>query len=302
MGKKIKNCCLILKELLPWFSGAVAVLSSNWAADAWLKTFNTWSYGTRGTLSYQGAFEIGFFIVMVCILYVQRDKFFTPRTRYFSNKPAEQREHLIIFLSSLNKNLKTIEGVPEGLSISGDIDKDIRTLESLKQQRMPNWPWEMSLRAIRHHTEPLNIGPLKTVTVICSKESIQQAPFFYNICRQYDRLEGVVIQFLSNKKQKIQLEPLRGIDSTSIPGFDFESFDEMSEALGVLLKEFKKKGIRGREIMVDITGGQKPTSVVGAAMTFNQEIKAQYIQTNPPWDVKSYDVILVAPSTGKLTI
>ncbi len=43
--------------------------------------------------------------------------------------------------------------------------------------------------------------------------------------------------------------------------------------------------------MIDFTGGQKVTSVVAASLTFNRRIKAQYVQTNPPWQVVSYDVI-----------
>ena len=301
MGVKVRKCCLFVREVSTWFLGAIAVLSANLAADALLKTFNTWSEGTRGAPYYQGAAEIAFFLFMVCILYTQREKFFAPRTRFFSDKTPEQRKHLVIFLSSLSKNLETTEGIPEGLTITGDMVKDIDALVKLKTHQS-NWSWEMPLRAIMHHTEPTRIGPLRTVTIICSKESIHQASFFYKICRQYDRLEGVVFQILCKKNQKLQLEPLRGIDTTSAQGFDFESFDELSEGMGFLLRKFRRRGIRGSEIMIDITGGQKPTSVIGAAMTFNQEINAQYIQTNHPWNVKSYDVILVSPSTGKLTI
>ncbi|MBZ0108767.1 MAG: hypothetical protein K8F52_08850 [Candidatus Scalindua rubra] len=49
--------------------------------------------------------------------------------------------------------------------------------------------------------------------------------------------------------------------------------------------------------MIDITSGQKPTSIVGASMTFNREIKAQYVSTNQPWDVLSYDVLLTSSET-----
>jgi hypothetical protein len=42
------------------------------------------------------------------------------------------------------------------------------------------------------------------------------------------------------------------------------------------------------EIMIDFTGGQKVTSVVAAYISANSKVKAQYVQTNDPWQVKSY--------------
>ena len=69
-----------------------------------------------------------------------------------------------------------------------------------------------------------------------------------------------------------------------------------------LLREFRSKEYAEKDIMIDITGGQKPTSIVGAAMTFNLKIKAQYVQTNKPWGVRSYDVVLSPSKTKGLGI
>ncbi|MBW1992577.1 MAG: hypothetical protein JRI59_10825 [Deltaproteobacteria bacterium] len=81
-------------------------------------------------------------------------------------------------------------------------------------------------------------------------------------------------------------------------GWDFESFDELSHALWFLLRKSPFKNFSAAEVMIDITGGQKPTSVVAAAITFNRPIKAQYVQTNYPWDVISYDVELPSREPG----
>ena len=61
--------------------------------------------------------------------------------------------------------------------------------------------------------------------------------------------------------------------------------------------KMRRKGIPESEIMVDFTGGQKPSSVVAAAVTFNRRVKAQYVQTNRPWNVVSYDLILGTSDT-----
>ena len=80
-------------------------------------------------------------------------------------------------------------------------------------------------------------------------------------------------------------------------GLDFESFDKLTEAFVYLLKLKRFKNAE-ENIMIDITGGQKPTSIVGAAITFNKKIKAQYIQTSGENRALSYDVILASSHTG----
>jgi len=52
--------------------------------------------------------------------------------------------------------------------------------------------------------------------------------------------------------------------------------------------------------MIDFTSGQKPTSIVAATLTFNRKIKAQYVQTNDPWRVLSYDVVYATTDTTGL--
>jgi hypothetical protein len=67
-----------------------------------------------------------------------------------------------------------------------------------------------------------------------------------------------------------------------------------------LLREFKRQHVADDRIMIDFTGGQKVTSVVAASVTFNRTIKAQYVQTNAPHQVISYDILLGSSETGGL--
>jgi sigma54-dependent transcription regulator len=88
-------------------------------------------------------------------------------------------------------------------------------------------------------------------------------------------------------------------------GFNFEHFDELSDALAYLLREFRRGKIGkipDSDIMIDFTGGTKVASVVAAAITFNRSIKAQYVQTNDPWKAISYDILLASPDTGGLGV
>jgi hypothetical protein len=85
-------------------------------------------------------------------------------------------------------------------------------------------------------------------------------------------------------------------------GWDFEQFDDLSRAIWHLLREFKQRRIRDDQVMLDFTGGQKVTSIVAASVTFNRTIKAQYVQTNSPHEVISYDIQLGLSDTGGLGV
>jgi hypothetical protein len=279
------------RELVPWATMALTVLGSHFAADAIMDTFEEWSHGNESVFLLIKVCYLIFFIGMVYLLVRQKDILFRPRTRYLSNEEAEVREHLVLFLSNLPANLEKSDGIPEGLHLSQDINKDIKTMENLKQSLHPvQWVWEMPLRAICHHLENL-----KTLTLICSKESISQVSLFVNICTRY-RIKGLEkIFLLAQEDSRPQIINLMEKNSLSdLHGFNFQSFDELSQAMWYLMRVFRKHGFPECQIMIDITSGQKPTSIVGASMTFNCEIKAQYVSTNKPWEVLSYDILLTS--------
>ena len=301
MAKRIEKTVLRLREASPWVTAALVVLSANWAAIAvWEVVVSLLRGGIRDCWFWPlrtSAFAL--FWILVCLLYLQKTSFFRPHTRHLSNEIAEKRKHLVLFLSHLPATQVVSKGVPEGLILSDDIEKDIAAIETLKKTNSQSrWSWEMSIRGIAHH-----LGELATITLICSKESIVQARLFLDICSQYKRLRRTAFYILARKDGQIELEsPSANEQMTDLRGFDFESFDELSHAIWLLLREFKQKGYQDHEIMIDFTSGQKPTSVVAAAITFNRKIKAQYVQTNPPHKALSYEVIYAPFDTGKVGI
>ena len=299
MKHKIKRTRLKFQKGIPWIIAAVAVLSANWASDALSDTFQLLLDRAEVEIAPLKLIYIAFFIFMVCLLFKQRHSFFRPHTRYLSSEDAEKRKHLVLFLSNLRKELEDTNGIPKGLELSGHITKDLRTIEAFKKSdRGKQWSWEMPLRAINYH-----YGPLETVNLICSKESLFQLNLFKNICGRYDQFKDITFYVLAKKSGHSELISLSSPnDMGGYEGFDFESFDELSSAMWLLLRKFKKKGYPEHEIMIDITGGQKPTSIVGASLTFNRKIKAQYIQTNTPYKALSYDVILAPADTGSFGI
>ncbi len=290
------------REWLPWFAAAIAVVFSSLTATSIWEIVDIWLLKKPGTVSYSGGVFICLFILSVRWSYKQRNNFFPPKARRLVDEDTVKRKHLILFLSWIRaKWAEEEKGVPPWLKLKHDsLDKDIKRIKKLKlEDDKKRWPWEMPLRGIRHH-----LGRLESITIICSKESIGQLKFFLEICDEYDELKGVKFYSLArndnNKDQLFEIRP--DYDIHAYKGYAFEGFDQVVYAMRILLAEFGGKGHPHDEIMIDITSGQKPTSVVAAVMTVNLDIKAQYVQTNAPWKVVSYDIKIASADTGKLGI
>ncbi len=181
-----------------------------------------------------------------------------------------------------------------------DIAADLALMEERKKSERIFWSWEMPLRAIWEHAKA---GTLEDVTVICSPQSWPQLPLFIKICQQYPQFAGVryfVLVQVHNDGQLLaweDLDPSRG----DYRGWDFERFDQLSEALWDLLNEFDQRGFRETDIMIDFTGGQKVTSVAAAMITYNRQVKAQYVSTQT-LQVRSYDIVIPTPAGKELDL
>lgn len=267
-----------------WLTIAIFVLSANWAANIIQDSIKVIFEG-RVEISPIGLSYVIFFFAMSYLLYKSIFNPF-PRTRYMNDvEHPEKRSHLVIFLSKLENTKSLVDGIPSWLILTGDFKKDFETLVEHKTGSTKRiWKWEMPLRAIGHH-----IGTLENVIVLCSSESISQYSWFLKILGKYNDLSGINILVLVKKDNRPFL--IKDYDEKSHLGWDFMKFDEMSKALGSLIKELFKKGIREKDIMIDFTGGLAVTSVVAAAISFNRKIKAQYVKTNPEWEVVSYDIV-----------
>lgn len=288
-----------LRSFFPWLVAAVTVLSAHLAADALWESLapvyypdvhhleRTWWIVLAGHLS--------LFVIMVWILYRIRRSFFRPVSRHLEHKSPAAKKHLVLFLSALWPVEEFVEGVPKWLNLAFDLQPDIAEMERLKKNdRKCKWQWEMPLRAIKHHLT--REGP-ETVTIICSRESIAQVHWFYGVCSRYAELNKTIFQLFVGDRPHVR--PLSSAKLAGELGWDFESFDSLSKALAGLIKAMLKKGYEEKDIIVDFTGGNKVTSVVAAAMTFNRDIEAQYVQTDDPWKVLGYDVVHASGDTGE---
>jgi len=295
MRKKTKLMSSKFREFCPWLVAAITVLSANLTSNILWETFEVFTGRKDGNIEFWDVFlYLTFFMFMVKVLSSQKG-FFPPRTRYLSNKNAEKRKHLFLFLSDSSLKIEKTSGIPDKLKLLfRNIAEDLEIMKKAKESKENGvrWNWEMPLRAINHHW-----GMLETTTLICSKESRKQVHLFLNICRKYNELNDIKFYLLLQKEGKPRhldtafvdhVNDFKSEDFIDYEGLDFESFDELTEAILCLISKYKNAE---KDIMIDITGGKKPTSIVGASVTFNQKIKAQYIQTEDANHALSYDVI-----------
>lgn len=287
------------QEILPWLLGALVVLSSDGASGVFTTLMDAIRESGRGyDLSPAGALRLAVFGVFVWLFYRQRSALFLPRTRFMKGESPEKREHLVIFLSELNKRVPLTNGVPNGLSLTWNLEQDLEKMVEYKKTN-PYWNWEMPLRGLRHH-----VGKIRTVTIFCSKESIDDVGSFQRILLGYNEFKDIKSRVYVKRDGKPFLadgEYVRDKDNKD-EDWVFEDFDDLGRGLLKLITIFYSEGIPEKEIMIDFTGGQKVTSAVAAAVTFNRKIKAQYVQTSGRHEVRGFDIYMGSADTGGLGI
>lgn len=168
---------------------------------------------------------------------------------------------------------------------TGDLDADLAEMG----RRKPGirWPWEMPLRGLSHHREAL-----ASVTLVCSAESLPQAGWFVALLTRYaatfSRLTPDACRLLAHSGERVP-------PSATPPAggcWDFEDYQQLFDGLNRMMEEFARDGVREPDVMLDVTGGQKTNTVVGAILTVNRQSKFQYVQTNPPHAVLAYDLVV----------
>jgi hypothetical protein len=260
----------------------LTILTGSWTADA-LKgepLFSQWvpSLSKHGALTAIGSLLV--FVISFLLLFRYRKDFLA--VRGISQHLCDPHSCLIVLLSSPNIVLTditfplTIDLKGQKVTLSGNsLDGDIKTLENIKKTTEKFWNWEQLLRGIEKHQEML-----KHVYLIGSKAT-KKIPASFDFL---DRAEKLITQYCSNVKIYKAPSPI-----------GFENFDELVKGIIVAIKEIKKADVSEKDIIIDVTGGQKTTSIAGASVTLNSNVTFQYVQTDDPWDVLAYDVTIQSP-------
>ena len=163
------------------------------------------------------------------------------------------------------------------------------------------WNWQQLLRALR------GMSQLEVVYLLGSPDSATykpepvnsegRRPEFQPGFKQkpgsgkgsYDYL-GLCRAFLIPYLPSIPFERTPAIIPWAKP-VDFENFNALTKELRVITASLRSGGLEASQILVDVTGGQKVTSIAGAVLTVSNELRFQYVQTNAPFDSVPYDLV-----------
>lgn len=224
----------------------------------------------------------------------------------------EKRAVLIAFLSAIGD-------WPSWCEQTDKLTEDIKCLRRKKIDN-PNdrnfmWNGEPLLAAIDRHRPQL-----KQVIIVPSGDrkeeidghehrvdgSLRLIPTLLKVLDGYATdLKGVEFLIVVRRPDETRFsilnrDPWDPATTADYAGVDFEDFGKLVEVMREVLRTVPNRWrLSDTDITIDMTSGQKPTSVVAAVSSFNRKIQAQYVQTNPPWNVLTYDVVLVEnPPTG----
>jgi hypothetical protein len=264
--------------------GIIALLSTivtgSWVADGlkgealfseWFPILREWKL-----LAILGALTL--FIISLIWLYNYRKIFLAVRTleQLHTCKP---HACLIMLLSTPNIvpsafswpiEIKDRNGNKAAL-IGMSLEEDIGALNNVNY-----WNWQQLLREIEPHQ-----SSLKYAYFIGSKDSGKMKGSFGFL----DNAKSLIQRYCSSVKVFIA--------ETSV---NFEDLKELTKviyrAVRQLLEELE---MSEEDIIIDVTGGQKTTSIAGAVVTLNSQVSFQYVQTNKPYNVVAYDVIIQSP-------
>ncbi|RUM42703.1 MAG: hypothetical protein DSY35_04920 [Desulfurobacterium sp.] len=172
-------------------------------------------------------------------------------------KRPEKKKVLILFLSPVRGR-----------------EEDLALLKELSFQAVDSSPfrsWEMPLRAVAYHAERL-----EKLIVLTSPQSSQQFPLFKKLLTSFFK-ENLRLLPILERAEEVRVN-------------DFEDIEEVFGALNAIYKRLVREGYKDKEVILDVTGGQKTVSIAGAFMTLYRGREFQYISTNDKESIKSYDV------------
>jgi hypothetical protein len=169
-------------------------------------------------------------------------------------------------------------GVPAEFAIdASSLEKAIDELTNLEAPPAGSqglrWNWTPLLRALKPHLQR-QPPELSFIILIASRQSTAQL----------NDAKAVLRHFLDR-------HGLSGTTLLHVVNQDFEKVEDVSSVmLHAVVRLLREQGIAPSQIAIDLTGGQKLTSVAAAISTLNHQSVLQYVQTNPPYEVDLYDL------------
>lgn len=245
-------------------------------------------------------------ILSMYVLYMHRLEFQSIRM-ITENKSADFNVGIILLLSppfgAIFNNGKieipkkdggslTIPNVTNSTS-SESMKEDIELLQETKFQ----WSWQQILRGVCHH-----YNSAKYIYIIGSDDTYK-TEIINGITEKVKDKDGSFM-YLDNAKSLLLAYKKDLVIETHETSVNFENFNALRSALATSIRwmrttdELKREVVNDKDMVIDITGGQKTASITGAMVTLDNNLTFQYVQTGGDNKVISFDVISQAPASA----
>jgi hypothetical protein len=278
LGELVKATWRYLFNTVPWFA-VIAGLATVVTAGMLVNTLT----GSPPRLEQAAAGRGRTLLLLLALLSVSSFALFKLRfklvgIRLLAHRDARARRGLILFVSTANLPLvfgrrgAEVGGVVlSGSSLKSDTEALSGTVDGAGREKL--WNWQQLLRAIRPHGKKLDF-----LYLFGSVESQDQIRLVARLLAPYLR-----------DRHTILLSPA---------GVDFEDLDAVMDGLKDAVSWLEARGLPRREILIDVTGGQKTASIAGALMSLNNRVNIQYVQTfgKDKNKVLEYDAEVSAPA------
>lgn len=190
------------------------------------------------------------------------------------------RKVLVLGLSTPPKQVKGFDlGQGASIILYKEAAGDLLKIHSLKGalNDMQRHNWQQNLRAVTHHAQ----DTLELLIVVPSSGSGGSGHF--------------TDQFTQWMKHYQGSKDWKDFDIEIFPAVDYEAFDALQGAYTAALSFAEKKGYKESDMVVDVTAGQKTTSIAAAMVTLTTDVDFQYIQTEAPFGAVTYSVVSEGP-------
>jgi hypothetical protein len=279
------------KERLLFYLGGIVVfllmpLASGWIVNATGELFvhEQASPEVRGRWAILIAIGLVLLIVGLFIARSLYERLVPPKVEVIKGPPPK-RKVVIAFLSTIgNRHESAEEKIKENVDEQGmrgwQIKDDrgepvfIRTLHDwvINHATKKLTSWQQLARSIFYHW---NDGPLELAILITSKTqngrsgSEAEAP---HACKVFEDLLNA--GNAPNRRVRVVVPSQQGID--------FEDLNEVMNALEKAIALARREGYsQDEDMVIDVTGGQKTTSIAGALKTLDRrDLIFQYIPTD----------------------
>jgi len=277
---------------------AVAVVSSN----TFLNTAGT----IVGDAVGDSAFRWGLLLVPLVGVWIWSALVCLPRVQKWfqaqvDRRPEQEAEYgpghvvLVMLVSGINdESIDLVEGSVCDRRLKFEcLQDDIATLGSTR------WAWQQLMRGIEPAVARAAAGDRTTIVLVGSdgdRGSFRQIATCAAFLKRYPELRDEKrVRLLSSSAYLREVAPQAGVaiepHDNAEGGIDFEDFNSVRQHV-LLVVHVAAWEVGDDRVFVDVTGGQKTTSIAAAVATTGETGFCQYVQTNPPNKVVWYDLHL----------